>query len=288
MTSALIRAVMPNLLRTMNLKTRVLFLVSLLIIAGIWSLATVVATVLQTDLENMVSEHLSVTLDYVAEEIDHEMQFRINALNRLAATITPEIQADPPRLQRLLKQSDLSSALFPEGVTCTNRQGIVFADSPVLEGRLGGSLSDREYFREIMAGAKQAIGGPLLARFVKQPIVALAVPLRDARGATTGMLVGTSVLSDPELFGQLEQTKIGKTGYFIVASPKDHLIVSATDRSRILTPIPARGVNPLLDRRLDEGFEGAGITVNSQGVEVLTVEPQHEEHGLDRLARHRD
>lgn len=262
---------MINLPRPMSLKTQVLLLVSLLIVAGIWGLATVVATVLQADLEKMIAQQMSATLDYVTDEIDHKMQFRINALNNIAAAITPEIQADPARLQRLLEQSDLASALFPEGVTCTNRQGIIFADSPVLEGRLGGSLKDREYFREIMAGAKQAISSPVLARFVNKPIVALAVPLRDAFGATTGMLVGTSVLSDPDLFGQIEQTKIGKTGFFIVASPRNHLIVSATDRSRILTPMPARGVNPLLDRRLDEGFEGAGISVNSQGLEVLSV-----------------
>jgi len=260
-----------NPLRTMSLKTRVLTLVSLLIVAGIWGLATVVATVLQADLEKMIVQQLSATLDYVAEDIDHGMQARIKALNRLAASITPEVQADRPWLQRLLQQSDLSSTLFPDGVTCTNSQGIIIAEGVPVAGRLGGSLKDREHFREIMAGAKQVISGPLFSRFVKQPSVVVAAPLRDARGATTGMLAGAAVLSDQDLFGEIEDTKLGRTGYFVVVSPKDKVVVSATDRSRILKPLPAKGVNPLLDRRVDEGLEGAGITVTSQGIETLTV-----------------
>ena len=257
-------------LRPMSFKTRILLPVSLLIIAGIWGLATVVAAALQADLENLVAQQLSTTLGYVADQIDQEIQFRINGLNGLSASITPEIQGDRPRLQRLLRQSDLSAELFPEGVTYANRQGIAIAESPGREGSLGGSLKDSEYFREIMAGARQAVGA-VPGRFAKKPLVVLAVPVRDARGATTGILVGASLLSDPDLFGQVEQTKIGKTSYFIVASPKDHLIIAATDKSRALTAMPARGVNPLMDRRLDEGFEGPGISVTSRGIETLTV-----------------
>ena len=262
---------MPDPLRATSLKTRVLFLVSLLIVVAIWGLAAVVAKVLQSDLEKIVAQHLSATLDYVADDIDQGMQNRINALNKLAARITPEIQADPAKVQRLLMQSDLAATLFPEGVTCSNRQGLIFADNPELPGRSGGSLADRQYFREIMAGAPLAISSPIVGRFVRQPVVILAVPVSDAQGVTSGMLVGASTLSDQDLFGQLEKTKIGRTGYFIVASPRDRLIVSATDRTRILTPMAVKGTNRLLDRRLEEGFEGEAIATTSSGVEVLSV-----------------
>ena len=96
-------SVMLKSLRPLDLKTRVLLLVSFLIIVGIWGLATFVATVLQTNLEKMISQQLAVTLDYVTDGIDDEMKIRIAALNRLAASITPEVQSDLPRLQRLLR-----------------------------------------------------------------------------------------------------------------------------------------------------------------------------------------
>ena len=263
---------MPKLLpATISLKTRVLLLFSVLIVASVWGLASVMASMLQDDMEEMISRQLSGSLDYITEELQHEIHFRFEALNKLAASITPAIQADPERLQRLLQQSDLSATLFPDGVTCVNRQGLIVADAPVVAGRRGGSLRDRSYFREIMAGARQAISNPVQARFVNKPIVALAVSLRDTLGATSGMVLGLSELSDPDLFGKLEQASFGKTGYFIVLSPKDRVIVSATDKSRIMTSLPPRGVNPLLDRRLEEGFEGAGISTTSLGIETLTL-----------------
>ncbi len=262
---------MTNPLRHMSLKIRVLCLVSLLIVAAIWGLAVVVATVLQRDLEKMVAQQLSVTLDYVADDIDQSVLNHFNELNKLAARITPQLQADPAKVQQVLEQSELAAAYFPEGIVCSDRRGIIFADRPVLPGRRGASLEDRAYFREIMAGARQAISHPLVGRFVQRPAVILAVPLKDAQGLPGGMLVGTLLLSDPDLFSHLEKLKLGKTGYFNVVSPKDRLIVSATDRKRILSTISPKGVRPLLDRRFEEGFEDMGVSVNSRGLEVLTL-----------------
>ena len=268
----------------MSLKTRVLALVSLLIIAGIWGLATAVATVLQASLERTAAQQLSITLNYLVDDVEHELRDRSEALDKLAATISPEIQADQQRLQHLLQHSDLARMLFPEGITCTDAQGNIFAESLVIEGRLGGSLKDREHFREIMAGAKRVISGPLLARFMKKPVVIIAVPLHDARGATTGMLAGAAVLSDAALFGQYERMKVGNTAYFSVGSSKDQVIVWSTERALILTPLTPRGVNPLLDRRRDEGYEGPGISVNSRGVKALTVGRQMKSTGWFAIA----
>ena len=122
-----------------------------------------------------------------------------------------------------------------------------------------------------MAGAKWSIGRPSLGRFGKRPFFAIALPLRAASGAVAAVLVGPTFPSDDNLFGELEQAKIGKTGYYVVWSPKHHLIVSATDKSRILQTLPAKGENALLDRRIEGGYEGPGITRNSHGTEMLTV-----------------
>lgn len=261
---------MANSLRSINLSTRVLLVVLALFVASIWGLAARVAAVLQTDLEKVVSAHLSATVGYVAADIDAKLQLRINLLNEIAASVTPDILADPAKVQRLLSQRHTSQALFPSGITITNIEGIAIAEYPRMAGRLGGSLRDRDYFQQILAGAKQAIGRPMLGRFSKHPIVAIAVPLHDASGSVACVLVGPVFPSDPNLFGRLEDTKIGKASYFTVFSPKDGVIVSASDKSKILQPVPAKGVNPLFDRRV-EGFEGVGRTINSSGVDVLTA-----------------
>ena len=61
---------MAEAFRSLSLKTRVLLVVLALFIAGIWGLAARVAAVLQADLEKLLAEQMSATVDYVAADID--------------------------------------------------------------------------------------------------------------------------------------------------------------------------------------------------------------------------
>ncbi|TRZ90375.1 MAG: diguanylate cyclase, partial [Rhodocyclaceae bacterium] len=255
----------------MSFKGRILLVVLLLLIAGIWGLAARVSVVMQNDLEKVLAEQMTATVRYVASDLDSKFQMRIDTLNEIAASIPPGLLTNPAKLQKVLESHVVSKALFPTGVTISDKRGNFVADYPGVMERRGGNIGDRPYFQETMTHGRPTIGPPTLSRFLKQPFVAIAVPLRDAMGVVTGVLVGPSYLSDRNLFGQLEQTRLGGTGNFVVMSPKDNLIVSATDKKRIMTAMPAKGVNPLLDRRLASGYEGAGVTVTSLGVETLSV-----------------
>jgi PAS domain S-box-containing protein len=260
-----------SLFPSISLKTRVSLIVAGLVVAGIWGLALRVSAVLQADIEKLLSAQLAATAGYIATDIDRKIALRFQLLNEIAVTITPDMLTDPARVQRLLEQRNASSAIFPIGLFVLNKAGIGIADHPPLPGRVGGSLEDRNYFQEIMAGRKQAIGPPVIGRFVKHPLVPLAVPIRDAAGVPSAVLLGSIYPSDAYLFGQLEQTHIGKGGYILVASPRDRVWVSATDKSRILQPLPPTGLNPAHDRRIEEGFEETAITSSPQGAQVLTV-----------------
>lgn len=258
------------MIRSISLKNRVVLLVVLLLMVGIWGLAARATAVLQADLERLLSDQLLATADYVAADINGNVKLRFDALNEAAAAITPLILADAAAIQRLLEQRQMPLALFPTGVFVADRQGTCIADYPRVAGRTGTSIGDRAYFRELMADRSASISAPVAGRFAKRPVIALAVPLRDAAGRPAAALVAAAFPSDPALFGSVEHTKIGRTGYIFLASPQEKLIVAASDRSRILQPLPPRGADPLLDRRV-AGFEGAGVAVNSLGVEVLTA-----------------
>ncbi len=261
---------MPNFARSWSLKTRVVLVVVALLLAGIWSLAARVAAVVQTDLEKALSDQLSATVSYVAADIDDKIRLRLDTLAEVAALITPDVLADPALTQRLLERSNIPRWMFSTGLFVADKAGTNIADYPKIPGRAGGSIAHREYFREVMAGGKRAISSPIIGQFSKQVVVAVAVPVHDASGAPAGALVGSFFPSDPALFGLLEQTTIGRTGYFVVSSARDLVIISATDKIRIMQPLPARGANPLSERRR-AGFEGAGVSVNSRGAEVLTA-----------------
>jgi len=255
----------------MSFKGRILLVVLLLLIAGIWGLAARVAVVMQDDLEKVLAEQMTATVHYVASDLDSKFQMRIDALKEIAASIPPGHLANAAKLQQHLEQHVASSVLFLTGVAVANRRGIIVADYPRVKERRGGNIGDRPYFRETVTHGRSTISSPILSKFLKQPFVAITVPLRDASGVVGGVLIGPSYLSDRNLFGQLEQTKLGVSGNFFVMSPKDNLIVSATDQTRIMTAMPAKGVNPMLDRRIETGYEGAGINISSRGIENLSV-----------------
>src|SRR5476649_2209813 len=85
-------------LGSITLKTRVVLLVVVTLVAGIWALALSVTLALQRDLTEIHSANLSAEIVSVAADIDHDVKLQINVLLRLAATLTPEIQADPSKL----------------------------------------------------------------------------------------------------------------------------------------------------------------------------------------------
>ena len=262
---------MAEKLRSLSLKTRVLLVVLGLFIVGIWGLAARVAGIMQDDLERLLSQQMLATVTYVAADLDDNIQMRIDNLQEIARSITPAMLADSAGLRAHLERHGTTRVLFPTGVFVADRGGTNIADYPSLPGRVGASIGYRAFFKEIVASGHWAISEPLHGRFSKQPIVALGVPIKDASGAVAGALVGSAYPSDHNLFGRLEKTKIGRTGYFLVISPQDRVFVSATDQRLIMQPLPARGANSLLDRRIENGFEGAGVGDNSHGVEVLTA-----------------
>jgi diguanylate cyclase (GGDEF)-like protein/PAS domain S-box-containing protein len=85
-----------------------------------------------------------------------------------------------------------------------------------------------------------------------------------------GTLVGTINLGKPNFLDKIAQGQYGKTGGYLLNAPQHRLIVTASDKTRIMQPIPATGINTMLDRYM-LGYEGYGIAVNARGVEELNA-----------------
>jgi signal transduction histidine kinase len=259
---------MTSFLRSLSLKTRIVLLIVALLMAGVWGLAVRVTTVMQAQLEQELSHQLSATAYYVADDLDRDVELRFNALKRIAAAITPEVLTDPAELQQFLERRQMVRAIFDMNLMVLNKEGTIVADYPLVKERVGRSVKGRAYFRAVMESGEAVIGAPVTGRLSQRAFVPMGVPLRDATGAVAGVLVDRVVLADPNVFGQLAEIKIGRNGYFLVVSPDEREIVSATDRTRIMKKLPS---SPLLERRLREGYEGTGTVVTSLGTEVLSV-----------------
>ena len=254
----------------MNLKTRVLLVVATLVFVGIWGFAALISSLLQKDTEKLVAHQLTAAVDFVADELDDELRLRVELLKDIATSIRLDTPVDAAKVQRLLDEQKPPSAIFPLGILVTDKDGVIIAGhSPSPARRNGTFLGDRDFIREVMSKDKPVIGHPIIGRFSGQALIPIAVPLHDANGAVAGVLHAPFRNSDRDLFGKLRDAKVGRSGRFLVMSPRDHVIVAATETSEIMKPLPPRGVNRMTDRRLYEGFEGAAVTVTPTGVEVL-------------------
>ncbi len=255
----------------LSFKARLLLIVLSMVVAGLWLLAVRVASVMQDELEQMLAAQMSATVNYVTTDLDSKIQLRQDMMAEMADGITPAMLAAPARLATYLQQKTVPRGIFPTGVYVANAQGVIVAEQITLKGRLGGDIKGSSYFMQTMKTGKPWISEPRLGQVADKPIVFMTAPVRDATGRAVGVLSAAMYPSDSNLFGQLEATKLGKTGYFFVMSPQDKLIVSASDQKRVMQPLPAKGLNTLLDRRVAEGYEGPGVSFNSLGIETFTV-----------------
>ena len=255
----------------LSFKTRLLLTTLTLVVAGLWLLALRVTSVMHDELEQSLGEHMSSTVDYVSSDLDSKIQLRQDMLVEIAESITPAMLGDRARLAARLREENTPKSLFPTGVYVADAQGIIQAEQIALKGRLGGVIKDSSYFVETMRSGQPVIGEPRLGQVAFKPIVPLTAPVHDAAGRTVGLVAAAMYPADSNLFGLLEAAKLGKNGYFVVLSPRHKLIVSATEQQRVMQPMPDLGVNPVLDRRIQDGYEGPGISMTSQGIETFTV-----------------
>lgn len=252
-----------------SITTRLILLGMTLLILGALGRVFFLADYLRKDVTKLTSAQLLTLANYVANDIDHDLTERRELLERVAAKFPLALLHNPKQLQVWLGERHDVNPLFSLGMCVLDPSGRALADYPALPDRAGMSFADREYFQEAMKGAF-AIGRPVIGRVSNVQVLPMAIPLRDSVGKVHAVLIGISALRSPNFMEALYATRIGTTGGLLLISPRDKLFVGSSDPGMILKPTPNPGVNKLHDQAMN-GFRGAGITINAQGIEELAA-----------------
>lgn len=260
-------------LSSLTLKNRVALTVLLLFLGGIWSLTYLATSRLQDDFTSVLANQQQASVGHTAAEIGQKVRLRLDALTSVAREIPPQLLADPARLTQLLIERPMLGVFFGAGVVVIGADGRGVADHPAAPGRVGADFRDLEYFSEVIKSCKSTVGKPRVGRLSGKPVVAFAVPVLGANKKVAAVLAGFSSLSDPSLFGQIEQSRVGQSGWIAVNDARYRLIIAISDPSRVLQPFPDPGINVMLDR-FAAGGEGSGVSTNSKGIRVLTSAKQ--------------
>jgi len=253
-----------------SLKARVTLFTLLLFVSSIWSLALFANRMLRDDMQRVLGEHQFAVVSSIASEINVGLSDRRQALEAIANQVNPAEMRDTKALQALLEQRPLLQLLFNGGVFITNSGGTAIADVPLSAGRVGTNYMDRESVSVPLKEGRAVIGRPAMGKKLRSPIFSIAAPILDSTGKVIGALVGTVNLGKPNFLDHIAQTRYGKTGGYLLISRPHSLIVTSSDKSRIMKPTPAPGRNVMHDRYM-LGFEGFGVAANSRGVMELSA-----------------
>ena len=253
-----------------SLKFRVTLYTLIIFVAGVWSLAFYVSQVLRDDMQRQLGEHQQATVSMLADDINSEFTDRFSALEMVARGFNAVMLDSPALAQEYLERNQLLQKFFNAGFFVTRSNGDAVAEIPSL-GRAGLNYLDRDHIAAALTEGEPAIGKAVIGKRVASPSFALTVPIRDSQGQVIGAITGATDLSKANFLDSFNASRYGKSGGYLIVDPRHRLFVTATENNRalVMQPIPAPGVNRVLDRRL-EGFDGPEVNINSLGKEVLT------------------
>ncbi|MDK9715389.1 MAG: PAS domain S-box protein [Sulfuritalea sp.] len=253
-----------------SLKTRVALLTLVISLISVWSLAFYASRMLREDMQHVLGTQQFSATSSIAADINQQLDERLRALEAVAARMGPATRSNPTAMQAFLDQMLNFANLFNGGIFVTDVDGTAIVDVPRSTGRIGTNYLDRSSVAGPLKDGKSMIGRPAMDTVLKAPALSMAAPLRDAQGRIIGTLVGTINLDKPNFLDRIAQQRYGRTGGYLLIAPQHNLFVTSSDKTRVVQPLPARGVNPMHDRYMG-GYEGYGIAVSSRGVEELSA-----------------
>lgn len=255
---------------SMTLKSRLTLTMLGVFLLSLWLLSLYTTRMLRLDIEQQLGEQQSSTAAFVAAYVENELVVRIQALERIASALEPALMTRETALQRFLEQHYDPRGVFNNGMNISRFDGWVIAEVPLATGRVGQNFLDQDYINDTLDTGKFSVASPVIDRATGRTIIGIAVAIRDTRGQVIGVVSGITQLGVPGFMDRVLENRYGKSGGYLLVSPQAKMIVAASDKNRILEPLPEKGQIPLIDRFVD-GYEGAGVLISPHGVEELVA-----------------
>lgn len=253
-----------------SMKFRVIALGILLVVAGVAIRLCIALPFAQGLLRDLLAPQQLSIASYVARDIDHSILERRALLAELGATLPIGLLQQPKQLAQWIAERQRLNPLFSNGLVVLRPDGIgALAEYPVLPGRGKLRYADADWFQAALRAEAPVMSKPQRGRASGNPVLIMALPIRDATRHVAAVLAGVTALGAPG-FLDLHDIRLGVSGGFLLVSPADHLFVGASDPAMVLRPTPPTGVNLLHDRAM-AGYRGTGTTINADGVEELSA-----------------
>ena len=256
---------------TYQLTFRLVLMAILMVFIGGLMRYWVASSVFKAGIHEVVAGQQLALARYVADDIETQVQLRRTLLEKLAAELPRELWNQPVDLAAWLATRYNFSPVFSLGLVVIpdHGQGAI-ADYPPLGGRRSLDFNELDWFRASRDRGVFYVGKARVGRAAHQNVVVMSTPLRDAEGQVKAVLMGVTAMSMPGFLDSIQNQRIAKTGSFLLFSPRDQQIITATGSELRLKPTPKPGINRLHDKAMT-GWRGVDVTVNAFGVETLAA-----------------
>jgi hypothetical protein len=192
--------------------------------------------------------HLRYEAELIRNDITHEIEQRLEVLERLAG-LYPD--ASPGMLAR--GNHDPLLALF-EGLILVDAENIVVDDWPTLEGRRGQDIGYRSYARFMRNVQRPHVSEPFVGAVSGKPMVMMLVPRHTEQGRYTGFVGGLVEIARSELFEGFQRLRLGDEGHVVIATASGRLLYHPDQRQDLPT-LEDVARDPWLDLARD-GWQG--------------------------------
>lgn len=254
-----------------SLIVRLILLAVVLIVVALIGRILILMPFLKENLTDLTSAQLLSISQYVARDTDERIRSRVELIDKLAKFAPRQLLDDRADLTRWLAEHHETYPKFSRGLMVVSaKTKKIVGEFPSVPGRMDLDFSQSDWFVKALEGKEAVIGRPMRSRLDGEPVIVMAAPIQDAQGRPLAVLAGVAEIGAHDFLDQIQSKRIGKTGSFLLISPKDNLFVSSGKPEMILKPLPKPGVNLLHDRAM-AGYRGTGITVNAFGVEELSA-----------------
>ena len=257
-----------DLFKFNSIKTRVTLLTLAIFIIGIWYLSYYVSIKLQQDMTKQIGEQQLSSTALLASQINNDLLERRTTLEKLAEKIGDIGLTNPTQIQLFLEDRYILRRDYNAGAYVVNFDGIAIAAVPGTIKRIGVNFRDRAYIIAALDTDTASVSQILPGKVLLDPIFSIAVPIHNPQGKVTGVLVGVNNLKQPNFLDKIARSRYGKSGYYLLEDQKTRIIITSSDKRRVLQPQSPPGENWLVDRHL-QGYEESGIVRNATGIEVL-------------------
>ncbi|MDO8287358.1 MAG: diguanylate cyclase [Rhodoferax sp.] len=255
-------------LRPRSIKTRVTLFILLIFVVSMWAVAFYASQMLRSDMQRVLGEQQYAHASALAAVVNSDLENRVLALGAVASTLDRDAMQDARALQSRLEALPVLQSLFNGGVVALDANGTAIADAPPSNARTGVNYRSLDYIATVLAENRPVVSAPIIGPTLKAPGFGIGVPIRDRQGTLQGVLAGVVQLDKPNFLDRIIQSFQGQTGGYLLVAPQQRLIITASDRSRVMEVLPPVGASPTLDRFI-QGYEGSDVFTNPRSVEVL-------------------